>query len=565
MGNIIYKFIPGVQALANYKKEWLSKDLVAGLSLAAISLPIGIAYAGLTGFPPEVGLYSTILPMSAFALFGASQKLIVGPDTSVCIMVASILLPFAAFGQAAQYEACLVLSFMTGILCILGGIFRLGFLADFFSKPILTGYLNGLSLIIILTQIGKVFGYKPAGGGFFRSWADFLSRLGETHVVTLVLGISVVVFLFACKKISVKIPGPFLASILGAAAVYFLGLQSSGVAILGHVPAGLPPMGVPAVNLNQMKDLLPGAFSLMLISYTSGMLTEKSFASKYAYEVDGNRDFTGFGMANIASGFSGGFVVSGADSKTAVAASMGGKTSLTAIIGSTVLIVILLFFTSPLMYLPNVVLGAIVIVSAFGLFDVAYLKKLYKVNRIEFILSVVTTLAVITIGVIEGVLIAVGFALIGLIARAAKPHDTLLGKINNLGDYQSIDEYEEAKAVPGLIIYRFDAALIFFNADYFRSRVRTLINDSSNKTELLLINCESINTIDTTANDMIDELITELNAKGIKVAFARPKKILMKIFEKSGVTSRIGKENFYPSIRAGVDAYMNNKNTGGAF
>jgi high affinity sulfate transporter 1 len=557
MNKGIYKWIPGLEILLNYKAEWFSKDMVAGLSVAAIALPIGIAYSGLAGFPPEVGLYSTILPMAAFALFGSSKKLIVGPDSSACMMVATILLPFAALGSAAQYEACIVLSLLAGILCILGGVFRLGFLADFFSKPILTGYLNGLALTVILSQIGRVFGYKTKSTGFFRGLVDFLSRLGETHTATLILGLSVMVFLIICKKISRKIPAPLIASILASAAVYFLGLSSSGVVVLGPVPAGLPAMGIPGVNLSQINELLPGALSLVLISYCSGMLTEKSFAAKYGYEIDANKEFTGFGMANIASGFSGGFVVSGADSRTAVSASMDGKTPLTAIIASLALLAILLFFTAPLIYLPNAALGAIVIVAVFGLFDIAYVKKLYKINRREFFLSLVTTLGVMTIGVLEGVMIAVGLALVGLVARAAKPHDTLLGKVDNVDGYQSIEEYEDAKTIPGLIIYRFDAGLVFFNSDYFRNRVRTLINDSIHKPEMLLINCESINLIDSTANDMLEDLINELNAKGIKVAFARPKKVLMKMFEKSGVAVKIGKENFYSSVRTCVDAYLN--------
>ena len=555
----IYKFIPGLQTFRSYKAEWFTKDLIAGVSVAAIALPVSVAYAGLAGFPPEVGLYSAILPMVAFALFGSSKQLIVGPDSATCMMVASVLLPFAVLGPDAQYEACILLSLLAGIICILGGVFRLGFLADFLSKPILTGYLNGLAFTIIMSQLGKVFGYKIISGGFFRAFVDFLSRLSETNILILIIGVSVMVFLVICKKISHKIPAPLIAAIGSAAAVYFFGLKDFGVYVLGPVPQGLPSLGLPQINFSEMGEILPGALSLVIISYCSGMLTDKSFAMKSGYEVNANQEFIGFGAANIASAVSGGFVVSGADSRTAVGVSMGGKTQLTSIVAAAVLLVIILFFYTPMTYLPNAALAGIVIVSALGFFNISYLKKLYSIKRREFFLSIITSLGVMTIGVLPGVGIAVGLSLLALVVRAAKPSDAVLGKVDNIDSYQNIDEYENAKTIPGLLIYRFDAVVVFFNADYFRSRIRALVNAANHKIEMVLIDCESINFIDATGNDLIDDLITELDAKGIKLAFTRPKKIIRDLFKKSGIAEKIGEEHMYTSVRAGVETFLNNK------
>ncbi|MFZ1320326.1 MAG: SulP family inorganic anion transporter [Ignavibacteria bacterium] len=557
--NIIFKLIPGLQMFRTYKAEWFTKDLAAGLTVASIALPVGIAYSALADFPPEIGLYSTILPMLAFALFGSSKKLIIGPDAATLMMIVSALVPFVALGAEVRHEACVVLSLLVGLLCIIGGIFRLGFIADFLSKPILTGYLNGLTFTIIISQITKVFGYKTIDGGFLKVLVNFLSRLSETNITTFIFGMSVILFLLICKKVSRKIPAALIASVGGGVVVYFLGLQNYGVAVIGNIPGGLPSLNIPQINVSEISALMPAALSIFLMSYCSGMLTDKSFASKTGDEVNANREFFGFGAADIASGISGGFVVSGADSKTAVAISLGSKTQLTSIIAAVTLSLILLFFTSPLAYLPTAALGAIVIVSAMGFFDTTYLKKLYRINKKEFLLSVFTSLAVMTIGVLEGVIIAVALAVLLLIARAAKPADTLIGRAPNSDTYQDIDLLETREPTPGIIIYRFESALVFFNADYFKRRIKELISNSKDKPKLLLLDAGSINHLDSTGNDALEELINELEIMGIKISIVRTQKQFQNMIEKSGIAEKIGKENFYPTIKTGVEAYQKNK------
>jgi high affinity sulfate transporter 1 len=544
--------------VVNYKPEWLSKDLAAGLSIAAIALPIGIANAGIIGLPPEAGLYATILPMAVFAFFGSTKKLIVGPDSATSMMIATALLPFAALGFEAHYNACLLLSLLTGLFCILGGIFRLGFIANFLSKPILTGYLNGVALSVIVSMLGKVFGYETISGGFFRVAIDFLRRLPETHVLTVILGLGAVLLLLVLKRVSPNLPSPLIVLIGGTAAVYFFGLMNSGVQVIGNVRGGMLPLGIPPINLNGVTQLTSGALSIALISYCSGMLSNKSAAIKYGYELDANRAFIGFGASNLASGISGGFVVTGSDSRTAIAASLG-KTSLTPVIASGALLMVLFFFTSPMAYLPSAVTAAIIIIAVSDVFDFSYIKKLYRINKREFLISIITSLAVMTIGILEGVLISVGLSLLSLLQRTSKPKDEILGKMENLNVYNSISEYENAKTIPGLLIYKYNAALVFFNSDYFRNRIRTLIDESERKPDWVLIDASSINHIDTTSNDVVENLVDELESKGIRLAFARTQKEVADMFEKSGTAEKIGKEFFFLTVGAGVEAYMKSK------
>lgn len=552
------KFIPGIASFSSHEKGWFIKDLLAGLSVTAIALPVGIACAGIIGLPPEVGLYSSILPVTAFALFGSSKKLIVGPDSAISMMVAASILPFAGRGAPAYYEACLLLTLLAGVICILGGLLRLGFIADFLSKPILVGYLNGVAFSIIAGQSGKVFGYQTVHGGFFKVAGDFLSKLSETHLPTLIIGVSVIVFLVVCGKAAPQLPAALIAIAGTMAAVYFLNLTDSGVNVIGNIHGGALPIGIPSVNTGDVIQLLPAALSIVLISYCSGMLTNKNISIKHNLELDANRAFIGFGAADIASALSGGFAVTGSDSRSIVAL-FKAKTNFAAVFASLMMLLILLFLTAPLRYLPAAATSAVIIVAVSTMFNISYLKKLYTISKNEFLLSIVTALAVMTIGVMEGVLISIGLAIIMLLKRAARPEDEILGRIPNTKAYASIQEYDTAETIPGLLIYKFNSAIIFFNADYLRARIKHYIDDSETKIECLLIEADSVNFLDSTGNDILGDIITELKAKKIKVIFARTKNQVFTMLKKSQVAETIGEDSFYPSVHAGVEAYLNKK------
>ena len=552
----IETWIPGLRVLRTYRREWLRSDLVAGLSVAAVALPIGIAYAQLAGFPPVVGIYSAILPPVAYALFGSSRQLIVNPDAAACAIVAATVAPLAAGDPSRYLDLSITLTFLTGVLCVAGGIAGLGVIADFLSRPILTGYLNGIALSIIVGQLGTLFGFEVPSGGFFRTLAAVVSRLGETHAATFLVGLLLFVLLRVLRHRSPKMPAPLIAAALGIIMVYALGLEQQGVAVVGAVPAGFPVPRIPPVGTSELWPLIVGACGIVLVSFCSMMTTARGFAAKNGYAIDVNQDMIALGVSDLASGFSRGFVVSGADSRTAVADSAGGKTQLTALVAAATMAVVLLFLTRPIAYLPTAALAAILVSSALGLFDVASLQRYYRISRSEFWLSVVAMLGVMTVGVLPGVLIAVGLALLKLLRLASRPHDVVLGLVQEKDDVYSAVEEEGGRTIPGLIIYRFDSSLLFFNADHFKDRVRAIIRNANTKPKWFLFDVESVPVLDITGADALEELRAELAGLGVVLAIARAKGLFRVMLDRSGVTEKIGRQHIFPTVHAGAQAFL---------
>jgi MFS superfamily sulfate permease-like transporter len=367
------RFLPGLTALAQYDRSWFRMDLVAGLSVAAVAIPTAIAYSQLAGVPPVHGLYASILPLVAYAFFGTSRQLIVAPDAATCAVVATIVLPLAAGDLNRIISLTMVLSMLTGVFCVVAGLARLGFLTNFLARPILVGYLNGIALSIISGQLGRLFGFSVESAGFFRLLIDFFVKLGQTHWLTLAIGVGAFVLLRGLKYLAPKFPAPLIAMALGIAASSFFNLGQHGVALLGSIPAGLPGLMIPNIVGADWQHLVLGAAGLALISFNSGMVTARGFAVKNRYEIDSNQEFIALGMADLGSGLMQGFAVSGADSRTAVNDSMGGKTQLTSLVTAGLLVLVLLFLTAPLAHLPIAILAAVLINAALGLFDVGYI------------------------------------------------------------------------------------------------------------------------------------------------------------------------------------------------
>ena len=436
-------------------------------------------------------------------------------------------------------------------------MFRLDFIANFLSRPILNGYLNGLAISIIVGQFGKVFGYDIQSGGIFKMLFEFFSKISQTHLITMVIGVTAFVSLRLFRRVLPKLPAPLILVAIGILIVNFLGLQNQGVRVVGSIPPGLPYLGIPVLDFHLIDELILPALGMVLICYCSLMLTNKSFASKNGYEIDANQDFYALGIANISSGLSQGFVISGADSRTAVADSSGGKTQLMSIVAAITIILVLLFLTEVFTFLPITILGAIVISASIGLFNFQYLKRLYLVNKGEFLLAVITSLGVLTIGVLPAVILAIALALGRLVAKASKPHDAILGKVENIESYQDITEFTDTKTFPGLLIYRFDASILFFNADYFRNRIRTLIKQSKEKIDCVLLDAESIVYMDITGLDILTEMESELARKGIRIFIARAKKDIRDTINKAGLDNKV---KTFDSVRSGVDYYFKDRN-----
>ncbi len=551
----IDRWMPGLGVIRDYRRAWLGHDALAGLSVAAIQIPTAIAYAQLAGFPPETGLYASVLPLVAYALFGSSRQLIVGPDSATCAIVAATLLPLAADDPQRYSDYSVVLALMVGALSIVGGVVRLGFIADFLSRPILTGFLNGIGLSIVVGQLGKLFGIRLTSQEFFGQIWELGSRLGETHLVTLGLGVSLLIVLMALKRVVPRVPAPLAAVILGGLAVFFLDLVRYGVPVVGVVPAGPPAFDMPSVDLKDLRSLGIGALGIALISYCSAMLTARSFAARNHYEIDPNQDFVALGASNIAAGLSRGFVISGADSRTAVNNAVGGKTQLTGLVAAAVTAMVVLFLTGPLRYIPGPALAAVLIMAGIGLIDVATLVRLRALTRFEFRLSIATTAGVLLVGVLPGILIAVLLALIKLLMLTSRPGDAILGEVPGEEAYHDLAAHGDARAIPGLLVYRFDAALVFFNADFFKQRVRSVVAASPDKPEWFLYSAEATNLLDFTGAEAIEQIRAELAARGITFAIARSRGPFDVMARATGLADRVGAERMFDSVRSGARAF----------
>jgi high affinity sulfate transporter 1 len=462
------RVMPGLGKLLEYRREWLGPDAVAGVSVAAVALPTAIAYAELIGFEPVVGLYAAILPMLVYVIFGTSRHLVVNPDAATCAIVGTTLMPLAAGHSNSLMSLSIALAVFTGILCILAGFLRLGFVADFLAKPILVGFLNGVAIHIFLGQIGKVFGFSMKSHGIIPSLLEFMQKLPQTHLPTLAVGLLTIGVMLAGKRWLPRWPAPLLAVVFAVALVQSLGLDGKGVMVVGPVPSGLPRLRWPEFDPELVVPLLGGALGVALLSYSNAIVVARSFAAKGRYEVDADQELIALGACQIAAGFSQGFAVSGADSRTAMSYSSGGKSQGATLVAAGVMAAVLVFFTGPLSYLPKAALGAVLIVAAVGLFDVAETRRLWKISPLEFALSIITMLGVVALDILDGILMAVCIALVLLLTRVSRPPDAILGRVSGLKGFHSLLHHEKARTWPDLVLYRFESALVFFNAAYFK-------------------------------------------------------------------------------------------------
>ena len=545
--------MPGLAALGGYDRSWFRFDLVAGVSVAAVAIPVAIAYSQLAGVPAVYGLYASILPLAAYAIFGSSRQLITAPDAATCAIVATIVIPLAGQDPARYVSLTAALAIITGVFCIAAGVARLGFLTNFLARPILTGYLNGIAVCIISGQLGRLFGFSLNPAGFFRSMIQFVSKLGQTHGPTLVVGLAFFVLLRLLKRLAPKIPAPLVAMVLGIAAASIFRLGEHGVALLGAIPAGLPHLRFPNIGAGDLGPLALGAMGLALISFNSGMVTARGFAVKNRYEIDSNQEFIALGVADIGAGLLQGFAVSGADSRTAVNDSVGGKSQATGLTAAGLLILVLLFLTAPLASLPIAVLAAVLVNAAIGLFDLRSLVMLRRVSPQEFRLSIITLLGVITVGVLPGVLVAVGMAIIQLLRKASRPHDAVLGRIPGVDGFHDIAGRPEAETFPGLVIYRFDSSLVFFNADYFKSRVKAVAEEAKTDLRCFVLDAESIPLIDTTGAASLEEVRHELADKSVVLAIAGAKGPLRVMLDRTGLTQQIGSARLFPTLESALE------------
>ncbi|BAQ61305.1 sulfate permease [Geminocystis sp. NIES-3708] len=552
----LIEWIPGIATFQSYNYRWLLQDIKASLAVVAVIIPIAIAYADLAGLPPVNGLYASILPLIAYALFGSSRQLIVGADAATCSLVATVLAPMAGANGERYIYLSMVLAIFAGIACIIGGIAKLGFLTNFLSRPILMGYLNGIALGIIVGQLGKLFGFSLESKGFFRLLWEFFSKLGQTHSLTFLIGVGILILLQLLKPFGTKLPSTLIAVVLAIAISSFFGLEDKGVDVVGIVPAGIPSFKTPQIQQTDIIPLILGGVGIAFIGFNSTMVAAEAFAMKNRYQIDSNQELIALGVANISAGVSQGFAISGTASRTAANDAAEGKTQLVSIITAILTILVLLFLTEPLAYLPISVLAALLINAVLGLLDIKSLKKLYGISKPEWRLSILTSLGVMSIGVLQGVLVAIILAIVQLLKRASYPNDAILGQIEDKEGFHNIQTSNQAQTIAGLVIYRFEASLLFFNANFFKARILSIVNDNSQEINWFLLDAESISMIDTTAVSKLEEVWEELNKKNITFVVARCHTSLYTMLRKTDITKMIGEDNFFPTITSAVKAFQ---------
>jgi sulfate permease, SulP family len=557
MRDKLARWLPGLAMLLAYDRRWLAQDLAAGLSVAAIALPVGIAYASLAGVPVEIGIYAAIFPLFAYALLGSSRQLIIGPDAATCIMVAASLAPLAA-GDPERYLALLpVLTLITGFFYLGAGYAKLGFIASFLSQPILTGYLNGIALIIIVGQLPKLLGYPTSADEFFPRLLELATAIGQSHWPTAALGLALMALLLVLRRRYPSLPAALVVVAVGILAVFAMRLEAAGVRTTGPVPAGLPSLGFAFFDFDTYRALVRDALGIMLISFTSGVLTAKSFAQRNRYDIDADQELKAFGAGNIASAFAQGFPVTGADSRTAVNDAMRGQTQLVGIVAAAAMLLVLFFLTEPLALVPTTALAAVILVSAVGLFDYLGLQQLWSMTRREALISLVTTAGVLILGVLQGVVLAIGLSLLWMLAMAVRPRDAVLGRIAGLEGWHSKTDYPSAATVPGLLLYRFNANIVFYNIDYFRERVLRLVRRGPHRPRWVVVDMGPVSVIDATALARFDSLREELAEDGITLAVAGARRQLAEAFAPRFAAARQAAPptRSFPTLQPAVQAF----------
>ena len=549
---------PGLGLLSSYRRSWLSKDLVAGLVLTALLVPQGMAYAELAGLPPITGLYTSILCLVGYAVFGPSRVLVLGPDSSLGPMIAATIIPIVGANGDPQRAVALasMLALLVGVMTVLAGVAKLGFVADLLSKPTQIGYMNGLALTILVGQLPKLFGFSVDADGLIPEAAGFAKGLanGETVAAALAVGLLGLVIIAALQQLVPKVPAVLVAVIVSILAANAFNLADHGVSLVGPLPQGFPPFTLPSVPMSDLALLVAGAVGIAVVSLTDTISTASAFAARAGQEVDGDREMIGIGAANIAAGFFQGFPVSTSGSRTAVAEQAGARSQVTGLVGALAITLMLLLAPGLLRNLPQPTLAAVVITASLSLADIPGTVRLWRQRRTEFALSMAAFAGVALLGVLPGIAIAVALSIGNVFRRVWWPYQTVLGRAAGVPGYHDVRSYPDAEQLPGCVLFRFDAPVFFANARTFRDQVRRLAR-SEPPPKWIVVAAEPITDVDTTAADMLEDLDEALNAQGISLVFAELKDPVREKIERYELTRTIDPTHFFPTVGAAVAAF----------
>ncbi|AZM92140.1 sulfate permease [Streptomyces sp. W1SF4] len=550
--------VPGVRAVSSYRREWLVKDLVAGVVLTTLLVPQGMAYAELAGLPAITGLYTTILCLLAYAVFGPSRILVLGPDSSLGPMIAATVVPLVAAGGDPGRAVALgsMLAVMVAAIMILASVAKLGFIADLISKPTMIGYMNGLALTILIGQLPKLLGFKVEADSLIGEATGFVEGLaaGEAVPAAAAVGCGGIALILLLQRFLPKVPAVLVMVVLAIAATTVLDLGAHGVGLVGKLPEGFPPFTVPHIRLSDLGPLLVGAVGIALVSLADTISNASAFAARTGQEVRGNQEMAGVGAANLAAGLFQGFPVSTSGSRTAVAERAGAKSQLTGVVGALLIVLMLVLAPGLFRNLPQPALAAVVITASLSLADIPGTVRLWRQRRADFLLCVAAFLGVALLGVLPGIAVAVALSVLDVFRRVWWPYDTVLGRVRGLEGYHDIRSYPQAAQLPGLVIYRFDAPLVFANAKTFRDEVRRLAA-ADPKPSWIVVAAEPMTDVDTTAADVLEDLDEALNADDVHLVFAELKDPVRRKIERYGLTRTIDPAHFFPTVEAAVAAF----------
>lgn len=558
------RWLPGIRVVREYKWAYARSDVQAGLILSALLVPAGMAYAEASGLPPIYGLYATLVPLTAYALFGPSRILVLGPDSALSPLIAAVLVPLAAGDSARAVALGGALGVLVGLMLIGAGLARLGFITELLSKPVRYGFINGIALTVLVSQVPNVLGFSVEATHLVPRMVEIARGVdaGLTNPTALALGLGSLVLILVLKAWVPRFPGILLAVVLATVAVSRFGLTEQGISVVGQVPRGLPSFALPSVRWSDLGLLLGSAAGISLVAFADTSVLSRTYAIRAGSRVDPNREMVALGIANAAAGLFQGFPVSSSASRTPVAESAGAKTQVTGLVGALAVAALLVLVPGLLTDLPTAALGAVVIAAAIGLAEVSGVRRLFRERQSEFWLSMAAFLSVALLGVRLGIAIAVGLSLLNFIRLAWWPHDALLGRAPGVKGYHDIDRYGSAQQVPGLVLYRFDAPLFFANAQLFGDSVRRLVAEAEPPARWVVLAAEPITDVDATAADMVKDLAAELRVSGVELAFAELKDPVKDRLERYGLVDSLGSDRFFPTVGVAVKAYVREAGVG---
>ena len=549
--------LPGLAGLCGYPRTALRGDVVAGVSVAAYLIPQTLAYAALAGLSPVVGLWAALPPLLVYALLGSSRQLSVGPESTTAVMTAAILGPlvFGDPGRHAAYAATLAL--LVGVICMLAGLLRLGFISSLLSGPVLVGYLTGIALVMIVGQLDRITGVPAAGDTVIEQARSLLTGIDHVHWPTLALSTAVLVLIFGLQRFCPRLPGPLIGVLGAALLVALFTLGRYGIDVVGAVPSGLPRFGLPDLSLPVLQDLVVPALGIVVVAFSDDVLTARAFAARTADDIDSNAELRALGVCNIAVGLTHGFPVSSSGSRTALGAAAGSRTQVFSLVAFATVGCVVSLGGSVISAIPSAALGALIIYAAIKLVDVGEFRRLARFRRSELVLAVATVVAVSLLGVLYGVLAAVTLSILDLLRRLSRAHDSIQGFVPGIAGMHDVDDYPDATVLSGLLVYRYDAPLCFANAEDFRRRALAAVADSPQPVRWFVLNAEANVEVDLTALDALERLRSELSSRGIVFAMARVKQDLRDALESAGLLARIGADRIFMTLPTAVAAYQN--------